>query len=183
MLTGVHSPANAPDPIKVYTDHGYKGTSAGFTQVGDYVINSTNTGVPDNSISSIQVASGWSAELFENSNFTGYKRVYDYSQDNITNNLDNKVSLIRIRRTPAPAPAPAPAPISSPAPAPISRPAPAPISSPAPAPISTPPSPSTTPAPTPGNEPEEGIAWWVWLIIAIIVCLLFGVGGLVLMMK
>jgi hypothetical protein len=96
---GVHSPANAPDPIKVYTDHGYKGTSAGFTQVGDYVINSTNTGVPDNSISAIQVASGWSAELFANSDLSGYKRVYDYSQDNITNNLDNKVSLIRIRRT------------------------------------------------------------------------------------
>ena len=127
LSAGVHSPALSSDPVKVYNDHDFTGTSASFTSVGDYVINTASTGIADNTISSIKVAPGWSAELYTNSDFTGYSWSYTYNQDNITNNLDNLVSAIRITRTSTPSPARAPAP--SPARAPARAPAPSPATS------------------------------------------------------
>ena len=73
-------------------------------------------------------------------------------------------------RTPAPVPAPVPVPFSTPSrapvPAPASLPVPVPASLPVPAPFSTP---SRAPVPVPAPVPiEEGIPWWVWLIVVLI---------------
>jgi len=126
LAAGVRSPASSSDPVKVYDNHGFAGTSASFSSVGDYVVSTSTTGIGNDKISSIKVDPGWSARLYENTNFTGYSYPYTYNQKNITNKLDNKVSAIRITRTPAPAPAPAPAPSS---PSPVSPPKPAPEAS------------------------------------------------------
>ena len=71
---------------------------------------------------------------------------------------------------PAPAPAPTPKPEPTPAPAPAPAPKPEPTPTPAPTPTPTP-----APAPTPVLE-EEGIAWWIWLIVAVLVVLFAAVG-------
>jgi hypothetical protein len=162
LSSGVYSPARDQDPVKVYQNPDFTGASASFSGVGDYVISAATTGIPDNSISSIRVdgPSGWRARLYRNSDFTGDQGWdYTYNQKNITNTLEDLVSAIRITRTLTPSPVRAPAPR-----------APAPR---APAPIVRVNSPS----------PEEGIPWWVWLIVAIIAFLLLFVGVIMLTRK
>lgn len=82
--------------------------------------------------------------------------------------------VIAVPEKPEPAPEPAPpAPKPTPAPEPAPEPAP-PAPKPAPAPEPTPePAP---PAPTAPVVPEEGIQWWIWVIIAAVVLVGAGTG-------
>ena len=174
LSLGAHSPARASDPVKVYEKANKTGTSASFDRVGRFDINSQYTRVGNGLISSIDVSPGYIVEGLkagQNPGDTGTRMFTGYTA-NMPSGWDNTIDEIVISQTPS-----SPTPRQTPAPTP-SSPTPAPTPS-SPTPRQTP---APTPVPTPGNEPEEGIAWWVWLIISIIVVLL-GVGGLVLMTK
>jgi hypothetical protein len=102
---GSNYPAKDTDPVKIYEDPNYGGFNVGFSDTGDWVM--ISTGFPGNIISSIKVAPGWTADVYENADFTGYHYAYTTDSPNMTNKLEDKAAAIRITRTTAASPAPA----------------------------------------------------------------------------
>jgi len=75
--------------------------------------------------------------------------------------------VVVVPEAPGPAPEPTPEPPPTPAPAPEPTPEPTPEPEPAPAPEPVTPEPAPAPAP---EVIEEGLQWWIWVIIAAAVC-------------
>lgn len=97
MLPGVYSPERASDPVKVYQNTNYGGTNASFTSAGRYNISNSNTGVNDESISSIKIEPGWTV--------TGYtkgdksSKLFTSSTTSMPSGWDDKIDEIVIART------------------------------------------------------------------------------------
>ena len=95
--SGVSSPALPSDPVKIYKDKSEKGTSASFSRPGDFVLSSNATGVSASTVSSINVAPGWTLSAFSKTNFTGNRA--DFSSSNASsfyNTFNDKAKSIRI---------------------------------------------------------------------------------------
>jgi hypothetical protein len=97
MLPGVYSPERASDPVKVYQNANYGGTNASFTSAGRYNISNSNTGVNDESISSIKLEPGWTV--------TGYtkgdksSKLFTSSVSSMPTGWDDKIDEIVIAQT------------------------------------------------------------------------------------
>jgi len=84
------------DVITVYKDCNYTGFSGGLT-IGDYNLARLNTlGVLDDDISSLKVAKGFQAILYQDDNFTGTSTVITSDNTCLNTTWNDKVTSIRI---------------------------------------------------------------------------------------
>jgi hypothetical protein len=84
------------DVITVYKDCNYTGFSGGLT-IGDYNLARLNTlGVLNDDISSLKVAKGFQAILYQDDNFTGASTVINSDNSCLNTTWNDKVSSIRI---------------------------------------------------------------------------------------
>ncbi len=84
------------DVITVYKDCNYTGFSGGLT-IGDYNLARLNTlGVLNDDISSIKVAQGFQAILYQDDNFTGASTVINSDNACLNTTWNDKVTSIRI---------------------------------------------------------------------------------------
>jgi len=88
--------ANLQFPVNVFTGINYTGSSNGFIE-GKYDINSL--GVPNDSIKSIKVASGYKVTLYEDANFQGKTVIIDKDKASLDDvGFSGKTSGIKIER-------------------------------------------------------------------------------------
>jgi hypothetical protein len=145
LTSGVYSQARATDPVKVYENASKGGTSASFDRVGRFNMRDSTTKVNDSSISSIDVSPGWSVEAMKAGKNPGdvSNKMFTGYTPIMPSGWNDVIDEIVIYKTPAPAPAP----VSG-----------------------------TGQEPTIVNtssedlvlSPDEGNAWWIWLIVVII---------------
>jgi len=84
------------DVITVYKDCNYTGFSGGLT-IGDYNLARLNTlGVLNDDISSLKVAQGFQAILYQDDNFTGASTVINSDNSCLNTTWNDKVTSIRI---------------------------------------------------------------------------------------
>ena len=84
------------DVITVYKDCNYTGFSGGLT-IGDYNLARLNTlGVLNDDISSLKVAKGFQAILYQDDNFTGTSTVINADNSCLNTTWNDKVTSIRI---------------------------------------------------------------------------------------
>ena len=84
------------DVITVYKDCNYTGFSGGLT-IGDYNLARLNTlGVSNDDISSLKVAKGFQAILYQDDNFTGTSTVINSDNTCLNTTWNDKVTSIRI---------------------------------------------------------------------------------------
>ncbi|MFQ6601457.1 beta-1,3-glucanase family protein [Flavobacterium sp. C3NV] len=84
------------DVITVYKDCNYTGFSGGLT-IGDYNLARLNTlGVLNDDISSIKVAQGFQAILYQDDNFTGASTVINSDNSCLNTTWNDKVTSVRI---------------------------------------------------------------------------------------
>jgi len=84
------------DVITVYKDCNYTGFSGGLT-IGDYNLARLNTlGVANDDISSLKVAKGFQAILYQDDNFTGTSTVINSDNTCLNTTWNDKVTSIRI---------------------------------------------------------------------------------------
>jgi hypothetical protein len=80
--------------VEVFTDSNYGGAYAALEE-GDYVLRVAVGGVGNDSISSLKVASGWVATVYDNFDFTGESS--QFTSDTPTlGALNDKISAIRV---------------------------------------------------------------------------------------
>ncbi|WP_055095343.1 carbohydrate-binding protein [Flavobacterium aquidurense] len=99
-ITGTILPSGnispSTDVVTVYKEFNYGGFSGGLT-IGDYNIERLNSlGVLNDDISSLKVAQGFQAILYQDDNFTGASIVINSDIGSLDKNWNDKVSSIRI---------------------------------------------------------------------------------------
>ena len=88
--------ASSTDLITVYKDCNYTGFSGGLT-IGDYNMARLNSlGVLNDDISSLRVAQGFQAVLYQDDNFTGASTVINSDSSCLNGTWNDKVTSIRI---------------------------------------------------------------------------------------
>lgn len=99
-ITGTIPPGGTISPstdlITVYKDCNYTGFSGGLT-IGDYNLSRLNSlGILNDDISSLRVAQGFQAILYQDDNFTGTSTVITSDSSCLNTTWNDKVSSIRI---------------------------------------------------------------------------------------
>jgi len=99
-VTGTIPPGGSVSPstdlITVYKDCNYTGFSGGLT-IGDYNLARLNSlGILNDDISSLRVAQGFQAILYQDDNFTGTSTVINSDNSCLNTTWNDKVSSIRI---------------------------------------------------------------------------------------
>lgn len=91
LLAGVTSPAAADDPVKIYQNPSYSGTSASFSQAGKYVLSAANTVVT--APRSIKIGRGYVVYLYVNNDFTGTYKSYTADQSTLDSSIDSPTTV------------------------------------------------------------------------------------------
>ncbi|WP_264537930.1 carbohydrate-binding protein [Flavobacterium sp. N1736] len=99
-ITGTISPSlnvsPSTDVVTVYKDFYYSGFSGGLT-IGDYNLERLNSlGVLNDDISSLKIAQGFQAILYQNDNFTGASIVMNSDNAALNTTWNDQISSIRI---------------------------------------------------------------------------------------
>lgn len=81
---------------KFYQDINYGGTGIALGS-GNYTLSQLNAnGIPNDWMSSLKVASGWTVEVYENDNFGGTKWTYTANSSWVGNDVNDKMSSVKI---------------------------------------------------------------------------------------
>ena len=90
------TPPPATNGVIFYADINYGGTAITLG-VGNYTLSQLNArGIPNDWMSSLQVPSGWTVEVYEHDNFGGTKWTYTSSSSWVGSAVNDKMSSVKI---------------------------------------------------------------------------------------
>ncbi len=93
---GGTTPPPATNGVTFYADINYGGTAITLG-VGNYTLSQLNAkGIPNDWMSSLQVPSGWTVEVYQNDNFGGTKWTYTSSSSWVGDTVNDKMSSVKI---------------------------------------------------------------------------------------